>query len=209
VCPTASREPGSNAGCAGDPKSWMIPLVDEEVVRHRRACDGFSRIAHAVAPDAWWVPTPCTEWTARDVVEHVIGFHEFLLLRPLGVHASRPRDDPAARWNATSLALFTALVTEGALDRATELPGGGESTPRAMIGALTTDVLVHTWDLARAVQQAVALDEELCARAYAAARASQLRRHEAMIGPEVLIGADAAMADRLVAFYGRDPAWAP
>jgi uncharacterized protein (TIGR03086 family) len=187
----------------------MIPFVDEEVVDHRRACDGFSRIAQAVARDAWSVPTPCAEWTARDVVEHVIGFHEFLLLRPLGVRARRPRDDPAARWSATSVALFTALTAAGVLDRATELPGGGASTPRTMIGALTTDVLVHTWDLARAVGQTAALDEELCVRAYAAARASGLRRHEAMIGPEVPIGADAAIANRLVAFYGRDPEWAP
>jgi len=193
------------------PTTWVVddPLVDEEVVRHRRACDGFSSVAQAVAPDSWSVPTPCTEWTARDVVEHVIGFHEFLLLRPLGVRARRPRDDPAARWSATSLALFTALTTEGVLDRATELPGGGESTPRTMIGALTTDVLVHTWDLARAVGQTAALDEELCARAYAAARASEFRRHEAMIGPEVPISADAAIVERLVAFYGRDPQWAP
>ncbi len=183
--------------------------MDEEVVRHRRACDGFSSVADAVAPDSWSVPTPCTEWTARDIVEHVIGFHEFLLLRPLGVRARRPRDDPAARWSATSLALFTALTTEDVLDRATELPGGGASTPRTMIGALTTDVLVHTWDLARAVGQTAALDEELYARAYAAARASEFRRHEATIGPEVPISADAAIAERLVAFYGRDPQWAP
>ncbi|HEY5172781.1 MAG TPA: TIGR03086 family metal-binding protein [Acidimicrobiia bacterium] len=183
--------------------------MDQEVVGHRRACDGFSRVAHAVAPDSWSVPTPCAEWTARDVVEHVIGFHEFLLLRPLGVRARRPRDDPAARWSATSLALFTALATPGVLDRATELPGGGGSTPRTMIGALTTDVLVHTWDLARAVRQTADLDEELCARAYAGAQASGLQRHEAMIGPEVPIGTDAALADRLVAFYGRDPEWAP
>ena len=64
-----------------------------------------------------------------------------------------------------------------------------------MIGALTTDVLVHTWDLARAVGQTAALDEELCARAYAATRASEFRRHEAMIGPEVPISG------------GRRPSW--
>ncbi len=187
----------------------MIEGVDELVERHRRACDGLSRVAHAVPPGSWWAPTPCTEWTARDVVEHVIGFHEFLLLRPLGVRAQRPRDDAAARWDATSVALFTALAADGVLDRATELPGGGNSTPRAMIGALTTDVLVHTWDLARAARAPAALDEELCARGHTALRESEFRRDPAMFGPEVAIGEHASAADRLVAFYGRDPGWEP
>jgi uncharacterized protein (TIGR03086 family) len=141
------------------------------------------------------------------VVEHVIGFHDFLLLRPLGVRASRPRDDAAARWDATSDALFGVLALDGALDRATELPGGGTSTPRTMIGALTTDVLIHTWDLARATGISPALDDELCERAYAAAVASTFTRAEGMIGPEVAIAPDAPVADKLVAFYGRDPAW--
>jgi uncharacterized protein (TIGR03086 family) len=78
-----------------------------------------------------------------------------------------------------------------------------------MIGALTTDVLVHTWDLARAARQPVALDEELCARAYAAVRASEFGRDPALFGPEVSIDERAPVAERLVAFYGRDPAWEP
>lgn len=181
--------------------------MDELVERHRRVCDGLARVAHAVPAARWSAASPCTDWTAREVVEHVIGFHEFLLLRPLGVRANRPRDDAAARWDATASALFTALEADGALDRATDLPGGGESTPRTMLDTLTTDVLVHTWDLARAARLPAELDEELCAHALAAVRASGLRRDTAMIGPEIAIADDAPVADLLVAFYGRDPAW--
>ena len=183
--------------------------MDALVERHRRACAGFGAVAHTVPDESWSAPSPCTEWTARDVVEHVIGFHDFLLLRPLGVRAHRPREDPAARWDATSTALFAALASDGVLDRATELPGGGTSTPRTMIGALTTDVLVHTWDLARAARLPAALDEDLCARGYAALRESDFRRDPAMFGPEVSIGEHAPASDRLVAFYGRDPGWEP
>ncbi len=183
----------------------MIDLVE----RHRVAGNGFARVAGLVPADQWDRPTPCTEWDARMLVEHVIGFHEFLLLRPMGVRAHRPKSGPAERWAATSLALFTALDTEGALDRATELPGGGESTPRTMLDALTTDVLVHTWDLARAADLPAGLDEDLCARAYAGLRASGLRRDTAIVGPEVAIADNAPIADRLVAFYGRDPTWEP
>jgi uncharacterized protein (TIGR03086 family) len=181
--------------------------MDDIVERHRRACAGFARVAHAVPPDAWTAPTPCTEWTAADVVEHVIGFHDFLLLRPLEVRAQRPRTGPAARWDATSDALFTALDADDVLDRATELPGGGTSTPRTMLAALTTDVLIHTWDLARATGISPTLDDDLCERAYTAAVASAFTRAESMIGPEVAVAPDAPVANKLVAFYGRDPTW--
>ncbi|MDQ1466873.1 MAG: hypothetical protein QOH10_1288, partial [Actinomycetota bacterium] len=59
--------------------------MDELVVRHRRACDGFAGVADRVPAERWTAATPCSEWDARALVEHVIGFHEFLLLRPLGV----------------------------------------------------------------------------------------------------------------------------
>jgi uncharacterized protein (TIGR03086 family) len=184
-------------------------FVNALIEHHRRVCSGFGLIVHAVPEGSWSALTPCTEWTARDVVEHVIGFHDFLLLRPLGVRAHRPREGPAARWDATSVALFTALDADGVLDRATELPGGGTSTPRTMIQALTTDVLVHTWDLARAAGLPSDLDDELCVRAYEAAHASEFRRADGMIGEEIPVAAGASATDNLVAFYGRDPAWAP
>jgi uncharacterized protein (TIGR03086 family) len=181
--------------------------MDALVERHRLACDGFARVAGAVRADQWSLPTPCTEWDARALVEHVIGFHEFLLLRPLGVRAQRPREGPAERWHATAAALFTALETDGALDRATDLPGGGQSSPRQMLGALTTDVLVHTWDLARAGGIEPQLDRELCEAAYEAARAAGLSRDGGMIGAETGAPPDAGFETRLVALYGRDPAW--
>jgi uncharacterized protein (TIGR03086 family) len=183
----------------------MDPLLED----HRRACDGFATVTNVIPADGWNAPTPCTEWDARALVEHVIGFHEFLLLRPLGVRANRPRDDAAARWRATSDALFAALTPEGALDRPTELPGGGESTPRTMLAALTTDVLIHTWDLARSAGVDVDLDPELCAAALAAVDQQPLNTDAGMIAPAVAVPLDATTQARLIGAYGRDPAWTP
>jgi uncharacterized protein (TIGR03086 family) len=181
--------------------------VDPLLVNHRRACDGFSRVADGVSPDGWDVPTPCTEWDARALVEHVIGFHDFLLLRPLGVRAHRPREGPADRWRATATALFDALSVDGALDQETELPSGGTSAPRTMLAALTTDVLVHTWDLARATGVDVSLDPVQCGAALERARASGVGRDSGMVGPEVPVDDDADMSTQLAAFYGRNPSW--
>ena len=166
--------------------------MSDLIERHRRACDGFSRVADAVPSEKWDRPTPCTDWDARALVEHVIGFHEVLLLRPLGVRAHRPRTDPAARWAATQRALFDALTE-----------------PVDVLRALTADVLVHTWDLARAVDLPPDLDPELCAAAYDLMQGNDLPRDGSMFGAAVRVAAAADAATRLVAFYGRDPDWRP
>jgi len=186
----------------------MIPQPDPLITRHRRACDGFAAVAEAVPADRWSALSPCTEWDARAVVEHVIGFHEFLLLRPMGLRANRPRDDEAARWRATAAALFDALQEPGALDRKVGLVGGGESTPRTMLAALTIDVLIHTWDLARATGVTVTLDTELTDLAYDAALASRAGRASSdMFAPEVDVAADADTLTKLLALNGRSPTW--
>ena len=43
------------------------------------------------------------------MLEHVIGFHDVLLLRPLGLKPERPRDDPQIRWELTYGALEKAF----------------------------------------------------------------------------------------------------
>jgi uncharacterized protein (TIGR03086 family) len=142
------------------------------------------------------------------LVEHVIGFHEFLVLRPLGVRAHRPTSGPAARWAATSKALFTTLDTPGALDLTVELPGGGHSSPRVMLAALTTDVLVHTWDLARAAGVDPALDHELCVRACNTPPPDSTGGGASdMFAARVPVAVHADATTKLVAKYGRDPAW--
>jgi len=186
-----------------------VGLMSELITNHRRACERFAAVAGEFGAEQWTAPTPCSEWDARALVEHVIGFHEFLLLRPLGVRANRPREGPAERWLATAGALFDCLAADGVLDRSTELPGGGNSSARRMLGALTTDVLVHTWDLARAGGVEPRLDTELCAAAFATATATGLRRDDGMFGPEVAVAPGAELVTRLVALYGRDPDWRP
>ena len=169
--------------------------MNETVDRHRRACEGFARVADAFDAGQWDARSPCTEWDARAVVEHVIGFHEELILRPNGVNANRPRENPAARWRATQAALFTFLERE--------------SAPPPVVSDLTTDVLVHTWDLARAGGFEPELDRELCEAAYEAVHTVAIPRDNGMFGPEIDVGSNADVTARLVAFFGRDPAWQP
>jgi uncharacterized protein (TIGR03086 family) len=185
--------------------------VGELAARHRRACSGFGLVVHAVDPAAWDAPTPCTEWDAAALVEHVIGFHEFLLLRPAGAHAHRPRHGTAARWDATVSAIDVLLDDPARLALPADYFDGGARRPGDVLDALTGDVLVHTWDLARTVGADDRLDPELSEAAYRSALAApaEARRASGLFAAEVPVPGDADVTARLVGLLGRDPGWRP
>jgi hypothetical protein len=81
----------------------------------------------------------------------------------------------------------------------------GELVPK-----LTRDVLVHTWDLARAVEADDRLDPQWCALFL-----SQLPSAPVALSTTGMFAAPVAVADeadaqtKLLARLGRDPAWRP
>ena len=134
--------------------------------RHRQACRAFGDQVNAVG-DHWQAQSPCAEWGARGVLEHVIGFHDVLLLRPLGAKPQRPKDDPVGRWSTTLEALDELLNRPGLFDGIVHVPAVGDHPPSQIDAArlvplLTLDVLVHTWDLGRAAGNEVVLDPDQC-----------------------------------------------
>jgi uncharacterized protein (TIGR03086 family) len=170
--------------------------------RHLAVCRRFGAAVRA-ANGKWDRRSPCDAWDARAVLEHVIGFHDVLLLRPLGLKPDRPRDDPQARWE----------LTYGQLEKAFE-PGRRlvnhiADAPR-LLPNLSLDVLVHTWDLARAVGADDRLDDEWCRHFYAALPSDpgSLSASSMFDAPVALEGHVDAQS-KLLAGLGRDPAWQP
>ena len=103
-------------------------------------------------------------------------------------------------------AIFSALGKEGTLDKVVDVPGMGQSPVHRLLPTLTTDVLIHTWDLARAVGADDALDPELCRLAYERALPfDEVLRSSGMFGAKVAMPEDADLQTKLVAFFGRDP----
>ena len=74
----------------------------------------------------------------------------------------------------------------------------------------TGDILLHSWDLAKALGREPDLDEERCTAALAAMEPmKQMLQDSGQFGPAVAVGHDASAQDKLMAFIGRDPAWRP
>jgi uncharacterized protein (TIGR03086 family) len=188
-----------------------IGIID----RHLRICRMFGDEVTVVG-GRWGSPSPCTGWDARAVLEHVIGFHDVVLLSPLGAKPHRPKDDPVVRWTVTVQALdrlfkrrpdlFDGLVDLPAIrnNPATQIDG------IRLVSALSLDVLIHTWDLAQAAGHDIVLDPGLCASFLSGLPADTTALSESGMYDEpreVPAGADAQT--ELLARLGRDPGWCP
>jgi hypothetical protein len=132
-------------------------------------------------------------------LEHVIGFHDVLLLRPPEAKPTRPKDDPIARWRLTVDALSSVLSRPAVLTDERE----------RLFGYLTTEVLVHTWDLAKATGVGVTLDSRLCQIGVERATTNRKGFSSDMFDAPIAIPEDAALQDQLVGLFGRDPNWRP
>ena len=181
--------------------------------RHLAVCRRFGESVRA-ANGKWERPSPCDAWDARGVLEHVIGFHDVLLLRPLGLKPDRPHDDPQRRWELTYGQLERRSNPVAPVDESSTSGVTGQSRDamdaRAMMPNLTRDVLVHTWDLARAVGADDRLDPQWCEHFYAAlpSDASMLSA-SGMFDAPVAVGDRGDVQSKLLARLGRNPDWRP
>ena len=160
-------------------------------------------------------PSPCAEWDARDVLEHVIGFHDVLLLRPLGLKPQRPPDDPGRRWSLTLDRLEQALRRDGLFEEMVDVPAVG-TNPSSRLDAMTLvprlspDVLVHTWDLARAVGADDRLDPGWCAWFIGKLPTDpDALSASGMFGHPIVVRGQSDAQSQLVGRLGRDPCWKP
>ena len=95
------------------------------------------------------------------------------------------------------------LSVPGAFDEIVTLPFG-EMTAKDGFGFPLGDLLIHTWDLARAVGADDHLLSEACSVVYANLEPiDALIRAPGFFGPKLEPAADADAQDRLLAFVGR------
>jgi uncharacterized protein (TIGR03086 family) len=179
---------------------------------HLAVCRRFGAAVRS-ADGKWDRDSPCAGWRARDVLEHVIGFHDVLLLRPLGCKPQRPRDDPQRRWDLTYDRLQHALGDKELFLRTVEVPAVADN-PATRVDAsqlvprLTQDVLVHTWDLARAVGADDSLDPAWCGAVLAQLPADpHALSASGMFAAPISIDDQADAQSRLLGRLGRNPIW--
>jgi uncharacterized protein (TIGR03086 family) len=178
----------------------------DPLVAHQRAQDAFAGVLAHVSADQFGAPTPCTEWTIEDLIEHVIGGNEHVGMWSGIVEepAARP-DDIMVAHRAAAAAAQDIFAGPDGMSTMFKLPFG-EIPGQMFIGMRTSDVLTHAWDLAACTGQPTDLDPELAAEQLAAVRAfvgPQFRGPGKPFGDEQPCSAERAPADQLAAFLGR------
>lgn len=174
--------------------------------RHRIYADRFTRVADGVTD--WDAPTPVAEWRARDVVDHLVTWFGGFLETGTGIRLPDESDaDPARRWAAR--ARDVQALVEAPPEIPFRHPRIGELPVDIAIDRFyTSDVFMHTWDLARASGQDARLDPEACAELLAGMEAMEdVIRASGQYGAPVEVPANADVQTRLIAFIGRDPEW--
>ena len=178
--------------------------------RHRRVAEIFGRQVEAT-PD-WDAPTPVPEWTARDVVGHLATWFPPFLTAGTGVElpvGPTVDDDPVGAWRHQTRSIQTLLDNPATAERTFAHPMVPACPlPDAVDRFYVTDVLMHTWDLARANGRPDGLDPDECAALLAGMEPlDEMLRQSGQYGPRQPVAPDADGTTRLMAFIGRDPAW--
>jgi uncharacterized protein (TIGR03086 family) len=177
---------------------------------HRRIAGGFTARVRGVPAGAWDRPAPVAGWTARDVVRHLVEWFPAFLESGAGIRlpaGPSVDDDPVAAWAVQVEAVQALLDDPATADRVLTNPHTGDvPLDQAVDRFYTSDVFMHTWDLARATGQDESLDPDKCAQLLAGMEpVEEMIRASGQYGPRVEVPADADVQTRLLGFIGRQP----
>lgn len=147
--------------------------------------------------------TPCAEWNVRILLNHMLDTQRYFLNSARGEEASPPSPtppemlsaDPASDFRKSRNDMLAAYSESGVIEKT------GLS-----LGIAFSDLLLHTWDLARATGQDATMPEGLAEADYGLIHGKFTEeQRKGIFKPEVPVGQDASAQDRLLAYSGRDP----
>lgn len=158
-------------------------------------------------------PTPCSDWSVRDLLNHVING---CLAWASGARGEpRPFEaedhtgrDYAAAFEGASHSALEAFQAPGGVDRTFKMSWG--DTPGSVaLGLAVADAVVHGWDLAQATGQAIEIDDDVANAVYGMTTHMMEPLGSfprgASFGEPVFVPDDAPIVDRMVAYLGRHP----
>jgi uncharacterized protein (TIGR03086 family) len=176
--------------------------------RYRRLADEFGRRVAAVRADRWDNVSPCAEWTARDVLRHVVDTERSMpdrvgLTVPDGPSVD---EDPLGAWATVRDAMLKILEDPDQAGREYDSMFGRSRLEDTVGSFLSIDLVIHGWDIARATGGDEHIDpEEVRLVAASTEKIGDKLRGPGAFGPEVPVPADADAQSRLLAFLGRTP----
>jgi uncharacterized protein (TIGR03086 family) len=177
----------------------------------RLALEATGGIIVGLTDDQLDLPTPCTEWTVRDVVEHLVVNATTHASRVSGIAVEPPEGNVRERYAAAASHLTAMLSRDGALDIPVKLGKFGTFDGPIALGVHFVDVLVHGWDIGQAIGMRVEFDAKLAAPALRMAErypdTPPTRGPGGAFAARQPVPDDAPAGIRLLATLGRQVRW--
>jgi uncharacterized protein (TIGR03086 family) len=197
-----------------------VTAVDLRDLREpgRRVLATTTGIVAQVRPDQLDLPTPCDGWSVRALLAHMVGNNHGFAAAALGARPDAAVwngvdvTDPVGEFPASARRVVEAFASVEPLTGTFAVLGFGDVPAAQAVGMHFVDYLAHGWDVAVSIGVDPGLDEEACA-AVLRIGAAWPRDSPAIWGPDAAFGyrvdvpGDAPVADRMLGFLGRSPAW--
>jgi uncharacterized protein (TIGR03086 family) len=163
-----------------------------------QAAETFDRHWQAIG-DHWDAQTPCSEWNVRDLVAHAVGSQ--VAIGGL-VGADVPAD---ADWPAARAAMESVIADPSKLEGIAEGGPFNGMPKHQVIGVACGDLLVHAWDLAKAIGADDTLPTEAVQATLMGLQRlpAEMLRSPGMFGAPLDTDDDADQQAKLLAFTGR------
>ena len=191
---------------------------------HRRAMRHSVDVVTLIRDDQWDGPTPCTQWTLRQLVEHMTSENRGFAAAADGETTDRTvwdvldlSGDLRADYVESAERVVRSFNRDGVPDGEFWLPKVKDSVrfpARQAIGFHLLDYVVHSWDVAASLGHPIAFDEDLVAAVQDVADKDvpdgPLRhRPGASFAPAIPVDDGMSAQDRMLAALGRPPRWTP
>ncbi len=189
------------------------------------------QVIAGVRPDQLRSPTPCPEFDARRLLDHLVGVLRKVAVMGRGQNPMVPDVEVAdgqwtSAWADAAADTRDVWSADAALGRTVRLPWT-EMTGADTLAIYTCEIVVHTWDLATATAQSPAWSQGVLETAFEAIRRELPAEGRTAVIDEAMekmpagvplsppfseavpVPADAPLIDRLVAWTGRRPHQTP
>ena len=141
-----------------------------------RVSSDFETLCRSIGEDQWSLPTPCTEWNLEDLVDHVTGGNRFTILVLNGATAEEAMAETVKSFDESHEPRTAALESIKAQLLAFDKPDvldrmcnhvAGELTGREVLRIRLHELIIHTWDIAEAVNPPASIRDGYVAWSFA------------------------------------------
>jgi uncharacterized protein (TIGR03086 family) len=191
-----------------------VPLDFEPPVRQLRA------LLLGVDEDELSAPTPCDDWTVGALLDHLMGLSYAFTQAAWKRHETPGADGPpqpsaqhlSRHWRSRLPVLLEDLATawkDPAAWTGTATFGGATMPATALGTVAMNELIMHSWDLARATGQDYAADPRTLEVLVEFLSQGPERGRPGRFGPNAPLGPEDDLLEEALILAGRRPNWRP